>query len=65
MLQRIGTRMLLSATSMAIAALVEMQRLQAAQDYGLVEKPNVTVPISVSWLVPQYVLFGLADVVEM
>ncbi|KAE8684394.1 hypothetical protein F3Y22_tig00111131pilonHSYRG00141 [Hibiscus syriacus] len=62
MLQRIGPGMLLSVTSMLAAVLVEKRRLKSAQEYGLVDKPNVTVPMSVWWLVPQYVLFGLFEV---
>jgi peptide/histidine transporter 3/4 len=65
MLQRIGTGMLLSAISMAVASLVEMIRLKTAQEHGLVDLPKQTVPMSIWWLVPQYVLFGIADVFTM
>uniref|UniRef100_A0A5B6YQ37 Peptide/nitrate transporter n=1 Tax=Davidia involucrata TaxID=16924 RepID=A0A5B6YQ37_DAVIN len=65
MLQRIGTGMFLSAISMAIAAMTERKRLETALEYGLVDKPNATVPMSVWWLVPQYLLFGIADVFTM
>lgn len=62
MLQRMGVGILLSILSMVIAALVERKRLQTALDYGLVDKPDVPIPMSIWWLVPQYVLFGIADV---
>ncbi|XP_062099328.1 protein NRT1/ PTR FAMILY 5.10-like [Humulus lupulus] len=62
MLQRIGTGIFLSALSIIIAAFVEMKRLNIAQEYDLVDKPSVTVPMSVWWLVPQNFIFGLADV---
>jgi len=65
MLQRIGTGMLLSAISMVIAAFVEMKRLKVARDCGLIDMPNVTIPMSIWWLVPQYALFGIADVFAM
>ncbi|KAK6932010.1 Proton-dependent oligopeptide transporter family [Dillenia turbinata] len=65
MLQRIGIGMLLSAISMVIAAIVENERLEVAKEYDLVDMPMVTVPMSVWWLVPQYVLFGIADVFTM
>ncbi|PON47029.1 LOW QUALITY PROTEIN: Proton-dependent oligopeptide transporter family, partial [Parasponia andersonii] len=62
MLQRIGIGIFLSALSMVVAALVEMKRLKTAREYDLVDKPSATVPMSVWWLVPQYFIFGLADV---
>ncbi|XP_034675894.1 protein NRT1/ PTR FAMILY 5.10-like [Vitis riparia] len=62
MLQRIGIGMFLSAISMVIAALVEMKRLKTAQEYGLVDVPNATLPMKVWWLLPQYILFGITDV---
>ncbi|KAL2520172.1 Protein NRT1/PTR FAMILY 5.10 [Forsythia ovata] len=61
MLQRIGTGIFLSLLSMVIAALVEMERLKTVVKYGLVDMPKATVPMSVWWLLPQYLLFGIAD----
>ncbi|RAL38729.1 hypothetical protein DM860_002707 [Cuscuta australis] len=65
MLQRIGTGIFLSVLSMAVAAVVEKKRLQTALDFGLFDKPKATVPMSVWWLIPQYVLFGISDVFTM
>ncbi|KAL9671443.1 hypothetical protein QQ045_009011 [Rhodiola kirilowii] len=61
MLQRIGTGMVISALSMLIAALVEQKRLKMALGIN----PLATVPMSVWWLIPQYLLFGVADVFTM
>ncbi|KAK9902992.1 hypothetical protein M0R45_001335 [Rubus argutus] len=52
-------------TVVPVAALVEMKRLQTAKDYDLVDMPSATIPMSVWWLVPQYLLCGLADVFTM
>jgi peptide/histidine transporter 3/4 len=65
MLQRIGIGMVLSLVSMVVAALVEARRLRVAADAGLTDLPNVPVPMSLWWMVPQYVLFGAADVFTM
>lgn len=61
MLQRIGTGMLLSVLSTVLAALVEMRRLMVARDSGLVDRPDVTVPLSIWWLAPQNIIFGISD----
>ena len=56
---------MLSLVSMVVAALVETRRLRIAADAGLADLPKVPVPMSLWWMVPQYVLFGAADVFTM
>ncbi|XP_054792658.1 protein NRT1/ PTR FAMILY 5.10-like isoform X2 [Prosopis cineraria] len=65
MLQRIGAGIFVSLITVVLAALVEAKRLATAKEYGLVDEPNTTVPMSVSWLIPQYLLFGIAEVFTM
>ncbi|CAH8320327.1 unnamed protein product [Eruca vesicaria subsp. sativa] len=64
-LQRISTGSFLLIISMVIAALVEMKRLKTAQHHGLVDSPKATVPMSICWLIPQYVLHGVSEVFAM
>ncbi|KAK9168302.1 hypothetical protein Syun_000442 [Stephania yunnanensis] len=67
LLQRIGTGLLFSILAMAVAALVEAKRLRvvaktevALDDKGHV-KLGVTLPMSVFWLAPQFVILGIGD----
>lgn len=61
-LQRIGTGLLLSILTMVVAALVESHRIRVAGRHGLLDSPGAGVPMAAWWVVPQYVLCGLADV---
>ncbi|CAN6476273.1 unnamed protein product [Victoria cruziana] len=61
-LQRLGAGMFLSALYMAVAALVERRRLEIAREADLIDLPTTTVPMKIWWLLPQYLICGLADV---
>ncbi|KAL6840134.1 hypothetical protein ACP4OV_029944 [Aristida adscensionis] len=60
MLQRVGAAMAVSGAAMAVAALVEGRRLRVDREAGLVDRPDAAVPMSLWWMVPQYVLAGLS-----
>ncbi|KAL8093556.1 protein NRT1/ PTR FAMILY 5.4-like [Apium graveolens] len=62
MLQRLGIGIFLSMMLMVVAALVEAKRLGIAKKHGLIDSPKSIVPMSIWWLVPQYMLCGLTDV---
>ncbi|CAO2820609.1 unnamed protein product [Amaranthus hypochondriacus] len=59
--QRIGIGIGLSILTISTAAIVESMRLNVASKHGLVDNPKATIPISVGWLVPQFVIMGLSD----
>ncbi|PIM99546.1 H+/oligopeptide symporter [Handroanthus impetiginosus] len=60
-LQRIGLGLVLSIIAMIAAALTEVKRLRVAQSHGVTHDPSATVPLSVFWLVPQFLLVGSGE----
>ncbi|KAH9548357.1 hypothetical protein CY35_11G084600 [Sphagnum magellanicum] len=62
MLQRIGTGLVFSILAMLVAALVERRRVQVAREYGLLDNPDTTIPMSIFWLIPQYFLRGSTEI---
>lgn len=62
MLQRIGAGLVITTIAMVVAALVEGKRLQVVKEHNLQDRPGVPVPMSAFWLIPQYVIFGVAEI---
>ncbi|KAG0574243.1 hypothetical protein KC19_VG247000 [Ceratodon purpureus] len=60
LLQRIGVGQILSSLSIAVAAAVEMRRLRVAAENEMLDSGQV--PMSIFWLLPQYVLTGICEV---
>ncbi|KNA04047.1 hypothetical protein SOVF_203300 [Spinacia oleracea] len=65
MLQRIGIGQFISIIAMVIAAVIEKRRLETASEHGLMDLPNVTIPMSIWWLLPQYALMGISEAFTM
>lgn len=55
--QRMGIGMVLSVIAMVIAAIVETKRLEISRN-----SESETVPLSIFWLLPQYILLGISDI---
>ncbi|XP_077235453.1 nitrate transporter 1.1 [Tasmannia lanceolata] len=60
-LQRIWVGLFFSILGMVAAALTELKRLRAARSYGLMNDPRAEIPLSVFWLVPQFLLVGSGE----
>ncbi|KAJ4973779.1 hypothetical protein NE237_006953 [Protea cynaroides] len=60
-MQRMGIGMVLSVAAMAIAAIVETKRLKIGKS-GIFDSQSETVPMTIFWLLPQYILLGISDV---
>ncbi|XVF58152.1 hypothetical protein PTKIN_Ptkin07bG0040300 [Pterospermum kingtungense] len=59
-MQRMGAGMFLSIIAMIIAAIVETKRLEISRKTGV--QASETVPLSIFWLLPQYVILGISDI---
>ncbi|KAL8503332.1 hypothetical protein ACS0TY_022171 [Phlomoides rotata] len=61
-LQRIAVGLVLSIIAMAAAALTEMRRLHVAEIHGATQgRVAAAVPMSVFWLIPQFLLVGAGE----
>lgn len=61
-LQRMGIGFVINIFATIAGSLVEIKRKSVAADHHLLDKANAMIPISVFWLVPQYIIHGLAEV---
>ncbi|KAJ7947757.1 protein NRT1/ PTR FAMILY 2.7-like [Quillaja saponaria] len=60
-LQRIGVGHVFNVLSMAVSALVESKRLNAAHNHHFQDQKNSIVPMLALWLCPQLVLVGIGE----
>lgn len=58
---RMGIGLFISCISMVVAGTVEHFRRKKAIKEGFLNNPQAVLDMSAMWLVPQYLLFGLAD----
>ncbi|KAF5188765.1 NRT1/ PTR FAMILY 5.1 [Thalictrum thalictroides] len=61
LLQRLGIGCALQIISIVFAYAVEMRRMYVIKEHGTVGAKD-TVPMTIFWLMPQYVVMGIADV---
>lgn len=60
-LQRIGTGLFLSVLNMIVAALIEAKRISVATENHLLDNPKAVLPMSIWWMLPQYIIYGFSD----
>ncbi|KAI7755736.1 hypothetical protein M8C21_032528 [Ambrosia artemisiifolia] len=60
-LQQVGVGLVLAIISMIVSALTEIKRLHVARSHGLVDDQSKTVPLTVFWLAPQFLLVGSGE----
>ena len=61
LLQRLGIGFSIQIIAVAIAYAAEVRRMRVIREHNIVG-PKDIVPMSIFWLLPQYVLMGIADV---
>ncbi|CAB4284686.1 unnamed protein product [Prunus armeniaca] len=57
----IAVSMIFSIPCCITAAKVETRRIGAVKRHGLIDKPEETIPMSIFWLLPQFLLLGGLD----
>ncbi|KAI3844335.1 hypothetical protein MKX03_006138 [Papaver bracteatum] len=57
-MQRMGFGLFLSVIAMCIAAVIETQRMKISRR----EPNNISAQLNIFWLVPQYIIMGMAEV---
>ncbi|XP_047324184.1 protein NRT1/ PTR FAMILY 5.5-like [Impatiens glandulifera] len=58
---RFCVAMVVSIICCSTAAMVEFYRLGVVKRNGLIDKPDEVVPMSILWIIPQFVLLGYLD----
>lgn len=61
LLQRLGIGFVFQALVATVACVVELKRMHVIRDHRI-HGPHDVVPMSIFWLLPQYVLLGVGDV---
>lgn len=61
LLQRLGVGFILQIVAIMVGYIIEMKRMHVIKEHGITEAKD-TVPMTIFWLLPQYVILGLADV---
>lgn len=61
LLQRLGIGFVIQIVAIGIAYMVEVRRMHAIKMHHIAG-PKEVVPMSIFWLLPQYMLLGIADV---
>lgn len=57
----IAVAIMYATLSCIAAAKIETRRLGVVMRYGLIDRPNERVPMTIFWLLPQFVLLGCLD----
>ncbi|KAD5962130.1 hypothetical protein R6Q59_014339 [Mikania micrantha] len=61
MLQRLGIGFTIQILAIAFAYLVEVRRMKSIKSHHI-SNPKEVIPMTIFWLLPQYILLGVADV---
>ncbi|KAJ0470969.1 putative proton-dependent oligopeptide transporter family, major facilitator superfamily [Helianthus annuus] len=61
LLQRLGTGFAIQIVAITIACLVEVRRMKCIKSHDVLD-PDDVIPMTIFWLLPQYILLGIADV---